>query len=204
MRDPSLTQDTHVDLLESAASIDREIQAAKLGLKPLQVDWARFYVGPARYSAAEASRLAGVHERTGRGWRDREDVRKYCAALIKREAHRIHVSRSSIIQELAFIAFSDVAELFESFKSESRDDRRPPRLRDLSSLPRHLSRAIKSVKFREDGAVTEIAFHDKLKALQLLGLAWRLFDGEQSTEQDQGPQWTGFQIIAPVKSEQEH
>ena len=40
MRDPSLTQDTHVDLLEIGCEHDREIQAAKLGLKPLQVDWA--------------------------------------------------------------------------------------------------------------------------------------------------------------------
>jgi hypothetical protein len=204
MHDPTLTQDTHSDVLESAASIDRETHEAKDGLKPLQAEWVRNYVGPARFVAAEASRLTGVNERTGRGWRDRADVRRYCAALIKREAYRIMITKTALIQELAFIGFSDIAELFEVGIPETDGSEPTSKLRDVSTLPRHLSRAIKKIKFDEDGNVTEITFHDKLKALQLLGIAWQLFDGKLTGEgEGKGEIWTGFNIIAPSDKQED-
>jgi len=219
---------THSDVLESAASINAEIEAAKDGLTPLRANWVRNYIGPARFNSAQASRMTGVHEGTGRHWRDREDCRRYAAALIKREASRIMISRHTIIQELAYIAMSDPVDLFEVTLSleqvaaseqeggghspglkggegdqrangEGTGIRRHYRLRNMHDLPRHVSRSIKKITI-ENGQITKVEFHDKIRALQLLGMAYRLFDDKLPGE-GEVVHWTGFRITPPIVEE---
>jgi hypothetical protein len=101
------------------------------------------------------------------------------ASLIKSEAiqeriqyfailHRrsMAVTAERILQEGAAIAFADFAEAYDH-------DGRP--FHNPHNIPRHLRAAIKEYKIDKDG-VTHIKFHDKLKAMQLIGDLEGLFD----------------------------
>ncbi len=138
------------------------------------------------------------------------------------------ISKHTIIQELAYIAMSDPADLFEVTLSleqaaageqeggghspglkggegdqrangEGTGIRRHYRLRNMHDLPRHVSRSIKKITI-ENGQISKVEFHDKIRALQLLGMAYRLFDGNHAVD-DQAEPWTGFTIIAPTPKE---
>jgi len=211
--------------LATAQEVERVVLALRTRLEPLRAKWCELYVGPARFNSAEASRRVGVHENTGHKWRDREDCNRYCRALIRREAIRINISRNAIIAELGFIGLSDPTELFETVhvalqaaaesegdaglsqdleghqgdqraNSEGSDTQAITRLRNIHDLPRHTAKSISKIKL-EDGVPVEIHFHDKVKALHLLGQAFDLFDGRSPAEAAEAEVWTGFEILPP-------
>ena len=62
-----------------------------------------------------------------------------------------------------------------------------------------MSRSIKKITI-ENGQISKVEFHDKIRALQLLGMAYRLFD-DKLPDEGEVAHWTGFVIIAPTPKE---
>lgn len=65
----------------------------------------------------------------------------------------------------------------------------------INDLPRHVGQSVSSIKLAH-GVPTKIEFHEKIRALQLLGRAYSMFDG-RAPGVSEVHLWTGFQIIAP-------
>lgn len=204
--------------LATRAACEDEIAAAGKRIDALQRDFAEKLTSEARFVTAHASRMCGISDSTGRRWRDHADVRRYIAALIRLEALKVSVSRVDLIRELAFIAMLDPAELWSALEAapdgdddpeassmpEKEDGRQRPALgfTDIRRLPQRVTRAIKSVKL-DKGEVVEITFHDKLKALQTLGEGLGYFNGQPVGDDEERRPWTGFRVLAPVRSPKE-
>lgn len=207
--------------------VEAEVETARANVSPLQARWCQIYVGPARFNSDAAARMCPCNPRTARSWRAKSNVRAYIDALLRREAQRIMVSRSHIVQELAFIAMADATEAFRTVteraagadvepeaspapendsgdpdaSGEYADTRLKSVILEVHNLPRHIARSIKKLKLDDRGRVAEIEFHDKLKALHLLGMAYRMWEEAEREGEPVDNRWTGFQIIAPPQRE---
>lgn len=213
--------------LATSGEIARVRMATGELLPPEQRRFAELYVGECRFSVRACSRRLGNHENTLRGWREKSDVQRYMAALMREAASKLAITRDSILGELGRVAFSDIAhlmddisritaELVEELGDGVTGEKIIARLKPLRSA------AIKSVKFDSvivkrtttsaDGdqvveervvpAIKEITLHDKLSALQTLAPWFGLEPGafsDDDTTKDNLPAL--FEVLAPERRE---
>lgn len=173
-------------------------------LTDLQRSWAEHYVGPAKFNATEAARMAGLNPDYGRSFRAKAHVMAYVAELQAQQLDDWRVSQQRTIAEIAAIAYSDITDLVTI------TDEGAVLVRSLDGLPKAVTAAIKKIKLRrtatrrsstngdDDEAtfdeILELEFHDKLEALRLLGQWQGIFrDGGGEPAEP----WTGIGIVPP-------
>lgn len=99
-------------------------------------------------------------------------VQKYCKELSKARAERFNISQDKILAELARLAFADPREIAEW-------DENGIRLKPSHLIPEHAARAIQSISISKsrsssdsggsESSTINVKFHDKQKAIDLLG-----------------------------------
>lgn len=126
------------------------------------------------FNATQAAIRAGYSERAAsqqgcvllRNPKIGTRIRKELAAAAERL--RQEIDRS--ILEMANLAYANIGDYFETVEEPADDPEAPPRrverLRKITTLPRHLAAAIKTVKHTRDGM--QLVLHDKLAAIQQL------------------------------------
>lgn len=110
--------------------------------------------------------------------------------IIEAKKHRHIEAQDRILMELAGIAFSDVSEFMEieEVGKEGKDGKTTVKkvpvvkVTDIEQLPRTLRIAVKEITTDRAGNI-RIIFHDKLKALELLGKHLGMFE-HQSNKAD--------------------
>lgn len=185
-------------LVDIEGSYDYEIELLQVAEKctELQKAFAEAYVGPARWNSFEAARLAGFAKSSivqmANYCLNAPHVRAYILLLLRHAGRDTLVSSRRVVQELSAIAYSDITDVMDidsagvvTLKSGS-----------LSDLPEPVRVAIKKIKVRgsAEAQTVEIEFHDKMKALQMLG-AMGVEAEEAAERKEQG--FTGLEIIAP-------
>lgn len=93
--------------------------------------------------------------------RQRPDIRDRVLQLRSAHAEFVCADIGRIVQEQAFIAFADIRDYFD-WSAEG-----GATLKDLTSLPRSLTAAIREIKFDREGR-PQIKLHDKATALAAL------------------------------------
>lgn len=164
-----------------------------------QKAWAQAYIGPAKFNASEAARIAGISEAEGRKNRSKPHVVTYIEELLRECLQRRTVSQDRIIEEIVSVALSDLADVLTVTESDLVN------VKTLDSLPRHVTSAVRKIKLsRRQVAgkkdkweeVLEIELHDKVKALGLLAQHLGLLKGSRGTPSDHV---ACLEIIAPVE-----
>jgi hypothetical protein len=100
----------HLDQADVRA-IRRMQASAAQEITPAQRQWSELYVGPCRFNASAVAKRLKMPDRTSRAWREKFEVRRYCATLMAESAARLTLSRNVIVAEVARLALSDVGEL---------------------------------------------------------------------------------------------
>lgn len=177
-------------------------------LTDLQRSWAHAYVGPAKFNASEAARIAGLSEAEGRRMRSKPHVVAYVEDLQRERLAGRVISQDRTLEEIFAIATSNVADVVTV------TDEGHFLVRSLDGLPRHITAAIKKIKLtrrqipgektEEGGAVfedvLEIELHDKVKALALLAQHQGLLDPANANN-DHTPAFAGLEIVAPTEED---
>lgn len=152
-------------------------------------------------SAAEAAFQAGfATDKTkaryaGRKLMRDENVRAYIAELREDWYERIGVTKERVLEELALVGFSDLAD-FAHWNASGVD------FKDASQVPEDKRRAIRELKYQfSDGAGhVSIKLHDKISALEKMGKHLGLFkETVEHTGKDGKPIETAGKITVTVK-----
>ena len=192
-----------VEVVEpSQQDIDAEIEAARADVTGKQITWCEKFLGPARFNASLAARLTGISESEGRRYKLQPKVMRYLYAVQADRAKRWGVSKALVMEEIVALAFSDVTDLFDMTEGKLI-------VRDLSSLPRHVTGAIKKLKLKRQAVgdpadnefeeVLEVEFHEKIKPLMMLGQAFGI--GDDPDADKEMVRWTGVEILPPADKE---
>lgn len=136
-------------------------------------------------NATAAAKRAGYSAKTAmeQGYQllRNTSVQKHVAELKKQRREANEATAQKVVEELAKIAFSDIRNLFNVNNSLSK----------VNDLGKDITAAIASIKVYEEknqgvliGETKEIKLYDKLKALELLGRHFGIFekDNTQSKE----------------------
>lgn len=96
---------------------------------------------------------------------------------IKRRLRRMEITQERVVQELAALAFVDIADMFDE----------EGKIKNIKDVKEEVRKAIKSFEsIRDEKKRTRrFAMHDKLKALELLGKYLGVF--KEKVEVDTGP-----------------
>lgn len=97
----------------------------------------------------------------------KDRVRAYLEVLRSEVAIRTGVTIDKIVSESSCLAFSDINDFIEL-------DGENLKIKDLQSLPRHVTSAIKRIKLGRDGSLV-IDLHDKNTALDRLAKIYGLY-----------------------------
>lgn len=95
---------------------------------------------------------------------------------------RLERDSDDVIEELENLAYSNIMDLFEYASTTNKRGEQVAflELKDLSNLPRHITASIKKIKITPPGTFgpgkTEVEFHNKSHALEMLGRHFQLFD----------------------------
>ena len=193
-----------VEVVEpSQQDIDAEIEEARKDVSGKQITWCEKFLGPARFNASLAARMTGISEAEGRRYKQQPKVMRYLHAMQADRARRWGVSKVLVMEELVALAFSDVTDIMDFTDGKLT-------VRDLSSLPRHVTGAIKKLKLKrqavgdpQDGEfeeVLEVEFHEKIKPLMMLGQAYGI--GADPDADREMVRWTGVEILPPAREDE--
>ncbi|MEY8194728.1 MAG: terminase small subunit [Cycloclasticus sp.] len=128
---------------------------------------------------------AGYKESTARNrgsdYFKRPDVQALVAELSAQRIKGIESSADDVIEELEYIAFGNVMDVFEyQVDADDPNSERVLGIKDLEKLPKSATATISSIKVTPatayTAAKTEIKFHNKLNALELLGRHHQVFE----------------------------
>lgn len=122
----------------------------------------------AGYSTKTANRIASENL-------SKLDIKKAIDERIKERKEKLEITEKEIIAELAKIAFSDVAKLYEpNFE-----------LKDIATLPNELTASIKEIVKIETEKGTRVAakLYSKESALELLGKHLGMWKADQSDKE---------------------
>lgn len=130
-------------------------------------------------SPTEAARKAGYGspEQRGSELMRVPEIQDELAAQVEQDIVRTNLKAADVITAINEIANGDVTDCFEWAKPSTVGmgivGAGRMVVRDLTALPAHVRRCIKSIRVKEDGDVT-VTFWDKNKALELLAKHFRL------------------------------
>jgi phage terminase small subunit len=166
-------------------------------LTHLQREWAHAYVAEARFNASEAARIVGMSEAEGRRLRSKPHVVAYVEELQRKRIEGRLITQDRTVEEMAAIAYSDLTDVLTITETGSLV------VKDLDSLPRNVTSAIKKIKLTRrkgdgDGEfedVLEIELHDKVKALAMMAQYQGLLAGDGAS--DAPTPFEGLQIVPP-------
>ncbi len=131
-------------------------------------------------NATQSAIRAGYSSRTARSQGHRlltnADISKEIEKLNLEAEKRLQVTRDQILQELASIGFMNLKDFFEW-------DAHGIRLKPIEQIPPRALPAIRALNFREN--TVSLAMSDKIRALQLLGEHFGLFEGRGEPKQEQ-------------------
>lgn len=139
-------------------------------LTPKQLKFVQHYVdsGNATQSAINAGYATKNAGYTGsqllKNPKIREAVQKKTSDITDRIEQSTGVTRESVVEELAKIAFLNPIEMFSWGRSDSGTDF--IRLVDFDKVPDEVKRCIKSIRDTKEGVA--VTFYDKPRALELL------------------------------------
>lgn len=88
------------------------------------------------------------------------EIKEYIEKRIKERERRTEITQDMVLKELAAIAFTDITEIVNT-------DGEEVYIKPTATLSNVKKKAISSIKQTKDGI--EIKFHDKEKALEMLG-----------------------------------
>jgi|TARA_Y100000310_G_scaffold4433_1_gene5350 hypothetical protein len=145
--------------------------------------------------------MTGLAEAEGRRLRTKPHVIDLVEQLQAEAIKSRLISMDRTLEEIIAIALSDITEVVTI------DDEGRLIVRVLDELPRSVRCCIKSVKLRrsrkasddpdpEFEEVFEVTFHDKIKALEMLGRYQKMFS-ENAGDNEERPAFVGFDMIAP-------
>jgi len=135
-------------------------------------------------NATESAIKAGFSEKTASSQGSRllknVKVKAYIDEQLRQRAEKLDITPNRILEELGHIAFFNISNIYDGMT-----------LKEISDLPKDVTRAIQSVKTRvekTDGdtfaEVMEVKSNDKLRAIELLMKHMGMFavDNEQSKQ----------------------
>lgn len=129
------------------------------------------------FNATQAAIRAGYSERgarkTANKLRTKADIKKAIDERIEKRKEKLEITEKEIIAELAKIAFSDVAKIYEpNFE-----------LKDIATLPNELTASIKEiVKIKtKEGSRVAAKLYSKESALELLGKHLGMWKADQGS-----------------------
>lgn len=98
-----------------------------------------------------------------------DGVKKYLGELIEKRVARTQITADRVIAELALIAFSNAGDLYTKDGA----------LKNISSMPENVTRAIQEVTSRDD-EILKIKTYDKKGALDSLGKHFGIFERDNA------------------------
>lgn len=103
--------DTFEPNLADVTDLHRAADQCREKITPDQARLVHLVMGTCRGSVSAACRELGIDPRTGWKWRDLPDVKAYAQALMRIEAGKLMISRTTVVGELAAIGMSDISEV---------------------------------------------------------------------------------------------
>jgi phage terminase small subunit len=106
-------------------------------------------------------------------WLADPEVQAFIAELAAERNKKLGIEADDILEELRKIALADPACAYDedgAFK------------RDIHQIPVHVRKNIASIKTSQNGQITEVKFHDKLRALEMLARHLSLFNDKVKVE----------------------
>lgn len=139
------------------------------------------------HNLADAARASRLDIKEARRIINKADVQDTIKAITSKWAKTTGFDSNELLERVNEVSVIDPADLF-NFDGT---------IKDLHSIPRSLTRAIKKIRYKEftdstpegdikTGRIIDIEFHDKLKATELLGKNLSLFKDELKVTHDIG------------------
>lgn len=142
-------------------------------------------------NATQAAIRAGYSERTAKETGYENLTKPHIAAAIEKamekRADKVEITQERVLEELSYIAFNDTTDVVQIETTiemnpitEQEEPYQTVIIRNTSELTKAQRRAIKSIKQTKYGI--EVQFHDKEKALELLGRHMKMFTDKVESE----------------------
>jgi phage terminase small subunit len=159
----------------------------KATLTPKEESFCREYVAN-NGNATKAAEAAGYSKKTARQIGTeiltKPSIKARLKALSAKSVAKSEATAERVVEELAILALSDIADFVECEEGEA------VKIKSFSSLPKGATRAIKKIKakqnFTPEGAISdsvvELEFWSKTDALDMLARKHGLFDGVDVTD----------------------
>jgi len=140
------------------------------------------------HSLSDAARASGLHITEARRIINKSDVQDAIKTITSKWAKTTGFDSNELLERVNELSVIDPADLFNFDGS----------IKDIHSLPRSITRAIKKIKYKEitendenglptvNGRIIDIEFHDKLRATELLGKHLSMFKDKVEVTHDIG------------------
>lgn len=145
------------------------------GLKPLspqQSSFVSYYI--IDFKATSAAEKAGYNRQYGANLLQMPNIQDAIRREINRRNRRIEITQDAVLEELALVAFADLASFFDDFGKgrslsiKQKADLTPEQRRMMASISESYRGGSRTIKFR---------VHDKMKALNMLAQYMGILDG---------------------------